>query len=199
MPVERIEYSFDLDEFPTLEPRPSGPKDTDPAARLPNSTTTATAPTADSTKGAPTSISAITEDLISHTVKTQFDTLNAQTQAQQKDLQSRMDDLDKQLLAINSRIDAISDRLANKVIDTLTAEDGILTKHARKLDAQVLATNKIMDTLTELATSVQRITQLTDKITAEDSPLRKKKRRGGSILSEGDSTDTSESNENQQE
>ena len=58
----------------------------------------------------------------------------------------------------------------------LRLDDGILTKHKQKLDAQVRTTNKIMDTLTNLAASVQQITQLTDSLTAEDSLLLRKNR-----------------------
>ena len=193
VPIERIEYSFDLDAFPALPTNPKTAHQPREPAPPTGPTTTNTAPTTNTTlpSGAPASVSAITEDIISTTVKNQFTALNETTQAQQKELQDRMEALDQQLAEIHTRIDTISERLATQVIDTLTAPDGILTKHERMLSDQILTTNKIMDTLTKLANSMHKITEVTDSLTADDSPIRKK-RRGSSVSSEGDSSDSSD-------
>ena len=199
LPVEQINYSFNLDDFPTL-PTDARPDDDSTAKKVnqPPVRNDATATTAASTTtptthgGAATAVSGITEDMVSTMVKNQISAFTKETDEQHKALQARMDALDNQIAEMSQHIDKISDRLADTVIQKLTAPTGILTTHKHKLDEQAKATAKLMDMISTLTSNVKRITTVTDSLTAEDSPFRKKYRRSGSPLMEGDSTDNSD-------
>ena len=191
IPVEKVNYSFNLEEFPTLPgddlletPNTSSRKNRPDAT----ATTTASTTTPMTHGGAATAVSAITEDMVSTTVKQQIAAFSKDKEEKQTALDARMDLLEQQISDLSKHIDSVSTRLADTVINKLTSPTGILTKHAKKMDEQAKSTAKLMDMLTRLAASVKKMTDATEKFTEDDPPSRKKSRRSGSPT-DGESLD----------
>jgi hypothetical protein len=91
----------------------------------------------------------ITEDFVSTAVRTKMNEFEASSQSQVLDINARLNDLEAAITSITSTVDNISSKMADNVLALLTAPDGILTKHAAKMDAQNTTIDRRISTATE--------------------------------------------------
>jgi hypothetical protein len=169
IPIESVDYSFDVKQFPTL------PKDKDLNM---DTTCTNIAETLTTVSGwhPATAVSAMTEDFVSTAVRMWMTEFEAEGTTQVADFQSRLDSLNDTIADIHSTVDTISSKMAGAVLKLLTSPDGILTKQDKKLDAQSVTINWFFEMLSTLTTNVKRIGTATkamaDKTTLT-SPIHK--------------------------
>jgi hypothetical protein len=152
VPIDAVDYSFNLTQFPILPKDKTHNSDT-------TRTTIAETQTVASAQNPTTAkaISAITEDFVSTAVRTRITEFESARQSQNDDFQKRLNDLEDTIASIGSTVDSISSKMANDVLKLLTAPDGILTKQEQKLDAQHLTINRLMEILSNLSSDVKRI------------------------------------------
>jgi hypothetical protein len=150
--TEAVDYSFNLTQFPNL------PKD-----KTSNSDTTRTTIAETHTvvsaqnPATATAVSAITEDFVSTAVRTRMTEFESAWQSQNDDFQKHLNALEDTVASIGSTVDSISSKMANDVLNLLTAPIGILTKQEQKMDAQHLTINRRMEMLLNLSSDVIRI------------------------------------------
>jgi hypothetical protein len=145
-----VDYSFNLTQFPNL------PKD-----KTSNSNTTRTTiaetHTVVSAQNPATATAVSAEDFVSTAVRTRMTEFESAWQSQNDDFQKRLNDLEDTIASIGSTADSISSKMANDVLNLLTAPNGILTKQEQKMDAQHLTINRRMEMLSNLSSDVTRI------------------------------------------
>jgi hypothetical protein len=163
IPIESVDYSFDLEQFPTV------PKDkhlnTDTTR-----TTIAETLTEASGRHPTTDVSAITEDFVSTAVWTRMTEFEAANSTKVAEFQTRLDSLEYTIADIHSTVDTISSKMAGAVLNLFTSPDSILTKQDQKLDAQNIILNRLFEMLSTLTNDVQRIGTATEAMAAKPTP-----------------------------
>jgi hypothetical protein len=124
VPIEDIAYAFNTTEFPALhDPKPT-----------PSTTTAVTDPdTGSITNGAATVVSAITESYVSQTVQASIAEFANRQKLADDAFAARMAKLEQHIKHIDHKVDQMMTTMQKTVIDTLTAEDGILAKQDKKI------------------------------------------------------------------
>jgi hypothetical protein len=162
-PVESIDYSFDLEQFPTLLK--------DKQLNTDNTRTTiAETLTAASGRNPATAVSATTEDFVSTVVRTRMTAFETANSTQVAEFQSRLATLDATIANIHSTVNALSSKMAGAVLTLLTSPDGILTKQDVTLNAHNVTINRLLDMMGTLTSDVQRISKATEAMAAKPAP-----------------------------
>jgi hypothetical protein len=166
VPIEAVDYSFNLIQFPHL------PKDKILPSDMTRTTIDETqqANASDLNPATATAVSAITEDLVSTAVRTRMTEFEAARQSQNEEFQTRLNHLEDTIASISSTVDSISSKMAGDILTLLTAPNGILTIQEQKLDAQHETINRLMEMLSNLSSDVKRIGTATETLAEKPVP-----------------------------
>jgi hypothetical protein len=125
VPIEDITYSFNTMEFPTLH---------DPKTKQSTVSTAATDPATGSiSNGAATAVSAITESYVSNTVRSSINEFSNQPKLANDAFEARMSKLEQHVKHIDHQVNQLMANMKTTVIETLTANDGILAQQDKKI------------------------------------------------------------------
>jgi hypothetical protein len=141
LPIGDISYSFNTEEFPKLVDEAAKPNG--------NAPTIATATATGSIIGN-TAVSAITESMVSHTVKSGITAFELKRKLAHYAFDARMATLEKQVNVISSQVTQMATQITQAVIATLTADDGIIKRQEDKMD-------KMEKIILKMATSVSTL------------------------------------------
>jgi hypothetical protein len=165
VPIEAVDYSFNLTQFPHL------PKDKNFHSDTTRTTTAETqADVSAHNPATATAVSAITEDFVSTAVRTRMTEFEDARQSQNAEFQTRLNNLEDTIASISSTVDSISSKMAGDVLTLLTAPNGILTIQEQKLDAQHETINRLMAMLSNLSSDVKRIGTATEALADKRAP-----------------------------
>jgi hypothetical protein len=165
VPIEAVDYSFNLTQFPHL------PKDKISTSDTTRTTIAETQTVASAQNPATvTAVSAITEDFVSTAVRTRMTEFEAARQSENAEFQTRLNNHEDTITSISSTVDSISSKMAGDVLKVLTAPDGILTRQDQKLDAQHETINRLMEMLSQLSSDVNRIGNATETLADKRAP-----------------------------
>jgi hypothetical protein len=130
LPVDDIAYSVTPTEFPNLPPSDKTHK----------STATTAQETGSTEQGPATAVSAITESIVSHTIKSGLTEFENRRKLADDAFALRMRTLEKQVGNINKQVDDMATKLQLAIIKNLISEDGIISKLITNQDQKIIET-----------------------------------------------------------
>jgi hypothetical protein len=157
-PVEDLQYSFNTTEFPQLLTLDKTSKSTATTAQ--ESISVVTSPV--------TAVSAITEGLVSHTVKSSITEFENRRKAADAAFELRMAKLEMKVGSIHQQVDDLTDRMTAVIVKTLTADNGIIAQQHALIVNQDKKINRMETAVDQLASSIQ---DLLKRDRARDLPM----------------------------
>jgi hypothetical protein len=130
LPVEDISYTFKAMDFANLQ-------DSDKTAKTTKSTATTAQETGSDFTSPVTSVSAITEDMVSNTVKSSVSAFETRRKAADEASDQRMDRLEAQVGDITQQVHTMTTQIQNAIVQTLTEENGLLAKQSELIMGQL--------------------------------------------------------------
>jgi hypothetical protein len=144
LPIGDISYSFNTAEFPKLF-------DSDKSL----SPTLATSPVTGSITHGATAVSAITETMVSNTVKSSITEFEKRRKVTDAVFDARMARLELQVGDISTQVSQMATQMQRAVIDTLTADDGIIARQHHLILRQDTKIDRMESVIGQLAESIQ--------------------------------------------
>jgi DNA repair exonuclease SbcCD ATPase subunit len=124
------------------------------------------------TNGAATAVSAITESYVSQTVQASIAEFAIREKLADDAFAARMEKLEQRIKHIDHKVDQMMTTMQKTVIDTLTAEDGILAKQDKKI-------GHIESLIQQLVVSIDTVLDCQQASSKHaSSPIRKLRRTG---------------------
>jgi hypothetical protein len=146
LPVADITYTFNSTEFPHL------PDNDKPANR--SSTVITAQETGSVTKGTATAVSAITEELVSNTVRSSITEFENRRKLADVASNDRMNRLEQQVGAIDNHVKHMAKQLQKVVVEALTASEERQQAHTAQQDTKIDRLESIVE---KMATSIQEL------------------------------------------
>jgi hypothetical protein len=144
LPVAGITYTFNSTEFPQLP-------DTDKPANR-SSTVTTAQETGSVTKGAATAVSAITEGLVSNTVRSSITEFENRRKIADDASNDRMNRLKEQVGAIDNQVKQMATQIQKVVVEALTASEARQQAHTAQQETKI---NRLESIVEKMAKSIQ--------------------------------------------
>jgi chaperonin cofactor prefoldin len=147
LPVEDITYSFDAQEFPQLLNQDKTSKSTATTAHETNSFLAS--PT--------TAVSAITEGMVSNTVKSSLSEYEKRRKVAADASELRMKRLEQQVGSINQHFDSLTGRIEQTIAKALTADNGIIAQQRAEIQHLDQQFHRMETIVEQLANHIQEL------------------------------------------